>query len=95
MTIHWTREALGDLRNIVKYIDVRNPQAALRVKQKIMITSRQLKEFPQSGMAVHRPGMRRLVVSGLPYILIYHVVSNAIYISAVIDARMERAPDLQ
>lgn len=95
MKIHWTREALGDLRNIVKYIDVRNPQAALRVKQKIIISSRQLREYPQSGMAVNRPDTRRLVVTGLPYILIYHVVTNDVFISAVIDARMERAPDLQ
>lgn len=95
MKVSWTKEALGDLRDVVQYIDGRNPQAALRVKQRIVTAYRQLREYPQSGMTVDKPHTRKLVVTGLPYILIYRVFEDLVDISAVIDARMERAPDLQ
>lgn len=95
MKVNWTRQALGDLRDIIKYIDAKNPQAALRVKHRIIISSRQLQEYPHSGMAVDRPNTRKLVVTGFPYILIYRIVDGWVDISAVIDARMERAPDIQ
>ena len=95
MKVGWSKEALGDLRDIVRYIDFRNPQAAVRVKQRIMITSHQLREFPFSGMAVVRNDNRKLVVRGLPYILFYRVIDGEVKIISVVDARMERAPDLQ
>ena len=64
------------------------------MKQKIMLSARQLGEFPHSGTAVHRTDTRRLVVSGLPYILIYRVIDGIVDISSVLDARMDRDPDL-
>jgi toxin ParE1/3/4 len=95
VTVNWTRHALGDLRDIIKYIDIKNPRSALHVKQRIILASHQLQEYPQSGMAVDRPNTRKLVVTGLPYILIYRAFDSYVEIISVIDARMERAPDLQ
>ena len=95
MKVTWTKGALSDLRDIVGYIELRNPKAALRVKQRIVMSSRQLREYPHSGTAVHRADARKLVVTGLPYIIIYRTIDGAVDISNVIDARMDRAPDLQ
>ena len=94
MIVNWTREALSDLRAIVHYIDHRNPQAALSVKQKIIMSSRLLADFPLPGTTVHRADTRKLVVTGLPYILIYRVSNGVVKISSVLDARMDRDPDL-
>ncbi len=94
MIVRWTREALTDLQDIIRYIDHRNPQASLSVKHKIIMSSRRLSDFPLSGVAVHRADTRRLVVIGLPYILIYRVSNGIVKISSVLDARMDRDPDL-
>ena len=94
MKVRWSAGALADLRDITFYIDVRNAKAAQRVKQKIILALYQLRDFPQIGTAVHRADTRKLVVTGLPYILIYRVDGDSVKISSVIDARMDRAPDL-
>ena len=95
MKVNWSNEALDDLNSITDYIGQRNPQAALREKQKIIFASRQLAEFPFSGSTVDRPLTRRLVVPRSPYILIYRVIDGEVDLNAVLHASMDRAPDLQ
>ena len=95
MIVRWSNAALDDLEKIHGYIDFRNPQAALRVKASIVESGALLGEFPEVGQAVERPEIRRRVVTGLPYILFYRTTPDAVQILSVLDARMERAPDLQ
>ena len=95
MIVHWSNEALDDLNNITGYIGQRNSEAALTEKQKIIVASRQLADFPLSGSAVDRPHTRRLVVPRSPYIIVYRVIDGEIDINAVLHASMDRPSDLQ
>ncbi len=90
----WSKSAKADIAAIVGFIDRRNPYAAEHVKHAILESARKLKQFPEIGRAAQRPNTRLLVVTGLPYILAYRVEGDVVEIGSVLDARMDRAPDL-
>ena len=94
MIVKWSPTAITELDDVYDYIDFRNPKAALRVKISIVETAAQLGHFPEIGQAVERKGLRRQVIAGLPYILIYRVTDSAVEIISVVHARMNREPDL-
>ena len=94
MTLIWTKSARADLMAIHRYISLRSPQAANQVKHNIVFSARKLIDFPEIGRTAHRPNVRLLPVSGLPYILVYRIVSTQVEIGSVLDDRMDRAPDL-
>ena len=94
MRVVWTADARADLRRIQNYIGNVNPLAAERIKRRVVESTRQLTEFPQSGRAVERRGMRLLVVAGLPYLILYCVRHDLVDIQAVLDGRMDRDTDL-
>ena len=87
MIVRWSHTALNDLDEIYDYIDFRNPQAALRVKLSIVETGLLLGEFPELGVVVDETNMRRRVIGGLPYILIYRIVGNTIQIVSVVHGK--------
>ena len=87
MIVRWSQTALNDLDEIYDYIDFRNPQVALRVKLSIVETGLLLGEFPELGVVVVETNMRRRVIGGLPYILIYRIVGNTIQIVSVVHGK--------
>lgn len=95
MIVWWSDAAIDDLEKIYDYIDFRNPQAALRVKVSIVESGNLLRDFPEVGETVDRPEIRRRVVTGLPYILFYRITAEMVEILSILDARMDRPPDLQ
>ena len=94
MIVKWSPTALSELDEVYDYIDFRNPKAALRVKISIVETGTQLGHFPDMGQAVDQVGLRRQVIQGLPYILIYRVTDSAVEIISVVHAKRNRDPDL-
>ncbi len=95
MIVWWSDAAIDDLEKIYDYIDFRNSQAALRVKVSIVGSGNLLRDFPEVGQTVDRPEIRRRVVAGLPYILFYRITAEMVEILSILDARMDRPPDLQ
>jgi toxin ParE1/3/4 len=93
MKLIWSLSARADLRQIHSYIDFRNPPAANRVKLRIVEAVRNLVDFPGMGRPHKRHGIREFPVTGLPYIIVYRVVSDVIEIIAVDDGRMDREAD--
>ena len=87
MIVRWSHTALNDLDEIYDYIDFRNPQAALRVKLSIVETGLLLGEFPELGVVADETNMRRRVIGGLPYILIYRIVGKTIQIVSVVHGK--------
>ena len=71
MTIRWTQPANDDLLGIVEWIAVNNPMAAAPVGQRILAAVEQLAEFPFRGKPGRSPDTRELVISGLPYLIVY------------------------
>lgn len=71
MKVRWLARATANLRSIHRHIALENPQAARKVVRSIRRSCVRLGEFPDSGRPGTLSGTRELVVSNLPYILVY------------------------
>jgi toxin ParE1/3/4 len=94
LKVQWSPSAKADLEEIVRFIHLRNPQAAKRVKKAVVQSTFKLAQFPEIGRGTLRHGYRLLVVRGLPYLLGYRVLPDYVEIGAVIDGRADRPPDI-
>jgi addiction module RelE/StbE family toxin len=72
------------LTSIWDHIAKDSPEAASSVVRRIVKAAHRLEQFPLSGRVGRTKGTRELVVPGLPYIILYRVVEDAILISSVI-----------
>jgi addiction module RelE/StbE family toxin len=73
VNVVWTIGAVQSLRSIRSYIQLENPKAANRVADKIEFAVTQLGMFPNSGRKGLRAQTRELVISNLPYVVVYRV----------------------
>ena len=80
MQVRWTESATKDLRGITRFIRKDNPSAARAVAKAIVDASESLSQFPLRGREGRLDNTRELVVSGLPYIVVYKVARMAIQI---------------
>jgi toxin ParE1/3/4 len=71
MTIRWTQPANDDFLEIVERIAAHNPTAAAPVGRRILEAVEQLAEFPLRGRPGRAADTRELVISGLPYLVVY------------------------
>lgn len=78
MGIRWTMPAAHDLENIKTYLTQRDPQVAEPTVRAIFQRIRDLKNNPYRGRPGHRTGTREIVVSPLPYVVVYRVQSDAL-----------------
>jgi len=88
--LRWLRSGRDSLRRHVEFLAADNPSAASRVRRQIRTTVLRLCEFPQSGRAGHVSGTRELVVSRLPYVVVYRVTRDAVEIIRVLHTSMNR-----
>jgi addiction module RelE/StbE family toxin len=79
----WTRPALSQLSDAREYIEVDNPRAASRVIHQIELSVNRLRAFPLLGRPGFRANTRELVVTNTPYVVVYRVDNDAVYILAV------------
>lgn len=93
MKIRWLSSALAELDHIYEHIARANPKAAAQVFIRIRRATRQLAEFPRAGRPGHVEGTREVVVSSLPYLVIYRVTDNSVEIIRVVHTSMERGSD--
>jgi toxin ParE1/3/4 len=70
----WSDEARADYLEALRYISRRNPDAALRVAERIENAGSALADFP-TGRAGRVNGTYEKVVTSLPYIITYEIVS--------------------
>jgi plasmid stabilization system protein ParE len=89
MSVKWTRTALLNLDNAIKYIAEDRPIAAKEVGQQIWDSAKLLADHPGMGRPGRVPGTRELVVSGLPFILPYVEKADCIYILRVMHTSMQ------
>jgi toxin ParE1/3/4 len=90
MKLRFRQSALADVEALHDYIANNNPRAAKRTVQRIQISIERLKQFPRIGRQGAVSGTRELVVSGLPYIVVYEVTSDSVDVIAVFHASEER-----
>jgi len=82
--IVWSRRAGADLDWIEDYIAQDNPVAALETRDKIELQVKHLKQHPRMGRTGRVRGTRELVITGLPYIIVYRAKKTAVEIVRVL-----------
>ncbi len=80
MRIRWTVPAADDLQNIKDYLQENYPRFAEPTVRAIYQRIRFLKTSPNQGRPGHRRGTRELVITPLPYVVVYAVKAEAVEI---------------
>ena len=78
MRIRWTPPAADDLESIKDYLLRHYPHLAETTVREIYQRIRALKEYPSCGRPGHRPGTRELVLTPLPYVVVYRLKAEAV-----------------
>ena len=92
MKVRYSREAVGDLRRLREFIEVKDPRAAQKAAATILKGIAQLKEFPLLGAKVERAPtpetVRDLVIGN--YLARYLVHGTEIYVLRIWHHREDR-----
>ena len=75
--------AARDLEDIVEYVALDDPRAALTVYRGIVRVAERLPAFPALGRPGRHPKTRELSVPNLPYLIVYEVGPDVVTILAV------------
>ena len=86
MNIIWTKAARAEANAIWQYLVQRNPQAADKTATAILKAVEKLADFPQLGRPGRIEGTRELVITRLPYIVVYSVGKTRITILRVLHS---------
>jgi toxin ParE1/3/4 len=90
MRVSFSRAAQNDIQSIFDYILPENPAAARRVVAAIESATIRLQDFPLSGRIGAVGGTRELVITQLPYIVVYQVHQDFVEIVAVFHAAQNK-----
>ena len=83
MKVRWLNEGARSLRSIHVHIALDNPAAARRVVQRIKLSVEKLETFPAAGRVGQVAGTMELVITSLPYIVIYRLTPESVDILRV------------
>jgi addiction module RelE/StbE family toxin len=84
MKLRWTEEAAADLEHITDYLFQNAPERAAELVRGIYNAPAALLTFPLRGRAGKKEGTRDLVLSSLPYIVVYQVTGEVIHIVRIL-----------
>jgi toxin ParE1/3/4 len=87
MRVRYTPRARRDLRNILGYIDERNPQGALNVKRSIQRTIELIGNHPRSGRLAGIADTHVLPAGCHPYLIYWIIEAGEAWIIHIRDAR--------
>jgi addiction module RelE/StbE family toxin len=71
MPLRWTSAAANDLENISDYLHQQHPQVAQPTVRRLYAEILELSRFPSRGRPGREPGTRELILSGLPYVIVF------------------------
>ena len=86
MKIRLTKSAENDLDSIESYIRQDNPQAAVKAVIHVLDSIDGLAAFPNVGRPGRLSGTRELVVSTTPFIAVYRVQRNVIWVLRILHS---------
>jgi toxin ParE1/3/4 len=84
MELRWTEEAAADLERITDYLFQNVPERAAELVRGIYNAPAALLTFPYRGRAGKKEGTRELVLSPLPYIVVYQITGEIIHIVRIL-----------
>jgi toxin ParE1/3/4 len=88
----WTHHAISDLDQIADFIEQDHPEAADRVFTRIFTAVMSLASMPQRGRPGVASGTRELVFPPWPYIAVYRVTGNEVYVVRIRHAAQKPTP---
>ena len=89
MQLRWTEEAAADLERITDYLFAHAPERAQELVRTIYEAPAGLLKFPHRGRPGKKEGTRELVLSPLPYIVIYAVREDVIYVARILHGAQQ------
>jgi toxin ParE1/3/4 len=84
MELRWTQEAAADLERIADYLFEHAPERAADLVREIYNAPAALVKFPHRGRPGKKQGTRELVLSPLPYLVVYRITGDAIHIVRIL-----------
>jgi addiction module RelE/StbE family toxin len=85
MRIRWTESAARDLTQIADYLEDRGSSTiARRVALSITERIEGLTRFPEQGRTGRKSGTRELVLTDLPYVVVYRLGGDSIEILRIL-----------
>lgn len=89
MDLRWTQEAAADLERIADYLFERTPERAERLVRALYDAPASLLTLPKRGRPGKKEGTRELVMSTLPYIVVYTVRADAVYVVRILHGAQQ------
>ena len=90
MLVRWTPAAADDLEQVAIYLKQHYPEYAQSTVERLYAAAESLSRFTMRGRPGRQQGTRELVVTRLPYIVVYTIRADAVWIIRVIHAARER-----
>ena len=87
--IHWSKQAVLDMRVIGRRVAVDSPVSARRLLLRIIAKVQTLATFPEIGQAGSRAGTREMVVH-TKYLVVYRIFPDGIHIIRVKHSARKR-----
>jgi toxin ParE1/3/4 len=84
MRLVWTNAAVADLEQISDYLFENNSELAGPTIQNILEFASELKLFPRRGRPGRKEGTRELVLTHLPYLVVYEVIDQSVRVLRVL-----------
>jgi toxin ParE1/3/4 len=84
MQLRWSEEAAADLERITNYLFEETPQHAPELVRAIYNAPHALLTFPHRGRPGKKKGTRELVLSSLPYIVVYRIAGEVIHVVRIL-----------
>jgi len=84
MQLRWTEEAADDLEHIAYYLLSNAPGRAQDLIRAVYEAPTELLMFPNRGRQGKKEGTRELVLTPLPYIVVYRVFGETIFVVRIL-----------
>lgn len=92
MRVEIARAANRELQAAFDYLRSRNPGAARAVRSAVRRAILSLREFPQRGRPATLAGTRELVVRGAPYVIVYSVRQETVFVARIRHTSQDPSP---
>jgi len=89
MQLRWSEAAAADIERIADYLFTHTPERAPRIVKMLYEAPETLLTFPHRGRRGKKPGTREPVLSPLPWILVYAVRGDAIYVVRILHGAQQ------
>ena len=89
MQLRWTAEAATDLERIADYLVQHAPGRAAELVRTVYEAPALLLEYPHRGRPGKEVGTRELIISSLPYLIVYTVRDDVVFVVRILPGAQQ------